>query len=499
MNRQRARPITRRNLIHNEEELMIYSVGIDVHKGRHRVYCLDEKAQVCDNFSFQTTPEELTTLGQRIFRDGSSPIVVFEPAGLSWLMVAAYLKAQHPGCRLVKAKGQKVAALRRYLRSSAKSDRIDALTLAKMPFIDPERLDELYLAPAETHALLRLTRQRKRLEDQITSHKKRIGSIVDGYLPGVRQAFSHCWSIQARAFFHSRINLFKVIREGEEALCHFLIQAKPRDKAGKAEGRLVYRACQNALAVVELCQSAGSLDDEFYMDLQDEIDRELRLMEAAEAEIEALDRRIEELYRRLHPSDNLRTIPGVGEHTAPVFVACIGDPARFPSQSAFANWTGVVPGAKQSSETESKGLRMTKAGPAIMKWALYQVGQIGRQWDPQLAAVYYRQMVYHGKNHKQAMGAVMSHIGARVFTVLREDRPYELRDTEGKPISTMAARALILARYQVPGEIRKERRRSKGKKASTTVARKREGMLVSSVRETARAPQAVVTKSSPGT
>jgi hypothetical protein len=50
----------------------------------------------------------------------------------------------------------------------------------------------------------------------------------------------------------------------------------------------------------------------------------------------------------------------------------------------------VVPVAKQSSETESKDLKMTKAGPAIMKWVLYQAGQIGRQRDPQLAAVYYR-------------------------------------------------------------------------------------------------------------
>jgi len=220
----------------------------------------------------------------------------------------------------------------------------------------------------------------------------------------------------------------------------------------------------------------------------DEIDRELRLMEAEKAEVDALDQRIEELYRKLHPSDNLRTIAGVGEHTAPVFVANIGDPTRFPGQSTFANWTGVVPGAKQSSETESKGLRMTKAGPATMKWALYQAGQIGRQWDPQLALVYYRQMVYHGKNHKQAMGAVMSHMGARVFTVLREDRPYELRDTEGKPISKMAARALILTKYQVPEDIRQERRRSKGRKASTPGAQKEERMVAGRMYEAARAP-----------
>ena len=75
-------------------------------------------------------------------------------------MVAAYLRSRRPECRLVKAKGQKVAALRRYLRTSAKSDRIDALTLAKMPFIDPERLDELYLAPERYAERLEWHRER---------------------------------------------------------------------------------------------------------------------------------------------------------------------------------------------------------------------------------------------------------------------------------------------------------------------------------------------------
>jgi hypothetical protein len=60
---------------------MIYSVSIDLHKGRHRVYCLDEKAQTCGAFSFYTTPEGLATLEQRISHDCSNPIVVFELPG----------------------------------------------------------------------------------------------------------------------------------------------------------------------------------------------------------------------------------------------------------------------------------------------------------------------------------------------------------------------------------------------------------------------------------
>jgi len=202
-----------------------------------------------------------------------------------------------------------------------------------------------------------------------------------------------------------------------------------------------------------------------------------------------------ELYRKLHPSDNLTSIPGVGEHTALIFLSAVGDPARFHSQSAFANWEGVVPGARQSSDAEVKRLRMTKVGPSIMRIALYQAGDVGRRWDLQLAAVYYREMIYHGKNHRQAMGAVMSHLGARVFTVLKQDRPYELRDTEGNLISKNGARRLILDKYRVPDEIRRERQRHNPKAINVLGAsRKDREMATYRANEAAKAPQPVKVK-----
>jgi transposase len=230
---------------------MIKSVGIDLAGiGEHKVRCLDERAQMCDGFSFETTTAGLAKLEERVFGNGANSVIIFEPTGLAWLPVAVYIKARHPDSRLVRVQAQKVVALRKYLNRSSKSDKIDSLTLAKMPFIDPEQL-----------------------------------------------------------------------------------------------------------------------------------------------------------YLEIHPSDNLRTIPGVGDHTAPIFLATIGDPARFRSQSSFANYCGIVPGASQSAGSEAKGLRMTKAGPAIMRWALFQAGGIGRAHDPQLACIYYREMVHNGKNHTQAIGA----------------------------------------------------------------------------------------------
>jgi hypothetical protein len=324
------------------------------------------------------------------------------------------------------------------------------------------------------------------------SRKVRIGVAMNGYLPGVRQAFTNEWSPQARAFLRSRLNPFAVVRDGERSLHTFLSQSAARGKVSKVESQLVFQACLNVVTLYEKSRQVETINEDFFIEFQEEVARELRLLEAEEAESEALAGHVEELYRKIHPSDNLRTIPGVGEHTAPVFLAAVGDPARFRNQSAFANWEGVVPGARQSSNVEAKGLRMTKAGPSIMRMALYQAGDIARRWDPQLAAVYYREMVDHGKNHKQAMGAVMSHLGARVLTVLKENRPYELKDVAGNPISWMEARKFILSRYKVPEEIRRERRRHNRRTDSTkTLVKEKREMATYRTNEAAKAPQPV--------
>jgi transposase len=389
----------------------------------------------------------------------------------------------------VRVQAQKVVALRKYINRSSKSDKIDSLTLAKMPFIDPEKLEEIYFPPAKLYAIQRLARQRKRLESEIAGRKKRIGSIIDGYLPGIRGAFSDPWSAHTRAFIRSRLNPLAAIRYGEKALHSFLAKARKHSKLDPfAESHAVYLACKELATLYLASSSVGMVDNDFFKTLQDEVARELRLMELEEAESAAIAKRIEKLYQELHPSDNLRTIPGVGPHTAPIFLATVGDPSRFRSQSSFANYCGIVPGANQSSNSESKGLSMTKAGPAIMRWALFQAGYIGRNHDPQLACVYYREMVHNGKNHMQAMGAVMSHLSARVLAVLRENKPYQIQDIDGRSVSHEEAKKLVLAKYQVPEEIRRERRRRQP--IGNPGLRKKMGeMLVPRIHEAAVAPQ----------
>jgi len=97
------------------------------------------------------------------------------------------------------------------------------------------------------------------------------------------------------------------------------------------------------------------------------------------------------------------------------------------------------------------------------------------------------------------MGAVMSHIGARILAVLQENRPYELRDIQGNPITWEKARKLALMNYQVPEEIKRARRRRRtvGNNPAKS-QRKRREMAVHSTHEATEAPQPIVTTSSPG-
>jgi hypothetical protein len=94
-----------------------------------------------------------------------------------------------------------------------------------------------------------------------------------------------------------------------------------------------------------------------------------------------------------------------------------------------------VPDSRQSADTEAKGLHITQAGPNLIRQYAYLDAETARQWDPQLAALYYDQMVHKGKHHRQALCAVATHLLDRVLIVLREDRAYELRDVDGTPVT----------------------------------------------------------------
>jgi hypothetical protein len=194
-----------------------------------------------------------------------------------------------------------------------------------------------------------------------------------------------------------------------------------------------------------------------YQRLQDFLVREQNRLETMEAQKRFLQTKvIRRLYRQVYPQRYLESIPGVGQDSAAVYFAFIGDIQRFPSINSFLGWSGMIPFSSQSGEGQAKGLHITQAGPDLVKRTAFMDATIARLYDPQIAAVYHDQMMHKGKHYLQAICACATHLLTRVFVVLRDNRPLELRDIDGTPLDKRLARAICIERYQVPDEVRRQ-------------------------------------------
>ena len=81
-----------------------------------------------------------------------------------------------------------------------------------------------------------------------------------------------------------------------------------------------------------------------------------------------------------------RTLPGVGEFTALVMLAEIGDITRFGSARKLASWAGLTPTVRGSDLTVRHG-HISKQGSAWLRWVLNQAAQTAKR-SPEFAATY---------------------------------------------------------------------------------------------------------------
>lgn len=448
------------------------TIGIDLGiKGAHKAVMADEHGRfVSPVLKFPTTPEALRHLlaeAQQGNPDGKLQAVL-EPTGMAWFPVAVFLI--RAGVKVFLVNSQQVADLRRYYQKHAKSDRIDSRVLAKLPLVNPEHLHALQLPGAVGLACQRGCKELERLTKQIVAAKNRLIALDRFAWPGLEaEVFGDVFSPPGRWFRQHWYDPQQVSRAGEAGLrtAWSASQIDPPDP-----GDWVTSLVQLATQVLDLY---GNLAQELdFTQLQAEAGREQALLSFLEEQHHQLQlQTVRPLYRQLHPSRHLETIPGVGQDGACVYAAFIGHPERFASMRAHRSWSGMVPNSKQSATRQASGLKITQAGPRLIKKFSFLDAETARQRDPQIAALYYDQMVNKGKHHTQAICTCATHLLDRVLLVLREDRAYELRDVEGQPVTKEQALALIQTRYQVPAEVRARNRKSVRREKRDQLAEKK--------------------------
>ncbi len=147
----------------------------------------------------------------------------------------------------------------------------------------------------------------------------------------------------------------------------------------------------------------------------------LQALDAMEAEIEQLNRRVEEEVGKRPAALRLQTHPGVGPVTALAMVLTLGPAKRFESGRKVGSYCGLIPSEHSSGGRQRLG-RISKQGSSLLRFLLVEAGQSAARHDAELGR-FYRRLAMR-KHRALAKVAVARKLAVRLYLMLREDWTY---------------------------------------------------------------------------
>ncbi len=464
------------------------NIGIDLAlTAKHRASVYDPQTQeyLDNSFSFSATFEGFNYLVEQVKKhipenEEVKLNFIMEPTSLAWMPLSCFLIAQ--GHSVYRITTQKSHDIRKLLNRHASTDRVDAKGLAKAPEIDKKGIYELYLPSTDLGTLTRKCKQLAKLEKVVGSYKSRIQSFFSMLNPTALDAFGeNKFTVAGRTFFKYFSNPFKIQNMGKEAFFKDF-QEKSKKKIEEKILEHIYEASISIYKIYEPLHAKDMMPCSF-VEMEDEIQREIRLMEILEEEIKCIQENIKKYYKKLDPTGILQTIQGLGKRITPAVMGLSGDIRRFSNIRKYRKFYGFIPRKKQSGKKEKKGQKICKAAQSLLKSYVYMAAETARRWDPEFAS-FYNRLRKKGMIHMEAICALGNKMAGRIYAVLKrlqtgdnknfDDLEYKLRDLNGNIISKKEARRIVLEKFPSKAEREKLSRRNKIKKKITANKNKRE-------------------------
>jgi len=434
-------------------------VGIDLGiASAHTVRVLDGEGTMVAKRKAVPTMEslrEIETVALAGAAAGTRLEVVMEPTGPAWLPIAVFFTAR--GHLVYRVSSVKAADLRRFLSRHTKTNGIDADTLARLPLFHPAGVVPLELPNAERAALDRRVRATDRLTRAVAQHKVRVKDLVRQLLP-MTPLTGEVGVADLAVLERTGGDPNALVKLGEKRLTALIAKAS-HNHQGAERAQQWLDAAKASLALYADHPAVA------FSDLAAEVNTEVRLLRAAQSELTVHADERERCYRWVDPLGLARTVPGLAEVGGPALVACMGDPHRFARGKQFRKFTGLVPKASETGDTDRKGQPMSKAGSSLLRTTMVRAADHARKQDPQLARIYYVQMVERGKGHLGALCVVAASLAERAWAVMHRQMPYVICDTDGRPVNPQEAKTIIAEHWTVPTETRARRRHKKAGKA----------------------------------
>lgn len=435
-------------------------LGIDVAcRADHQASLADERGEfVWSGWRFKTTPADLERLWAKL-PAGAEVVAVMEPTRNAWVPLAAWLQAR--GARVILVPPEQSADLRDYYNKHTKTDRLDSRVLARLPLLHPEGLRAIDgLGPAEP--LRRAVRHRTSLVERRVRAAQRLDALLELAGPAWADALgAGGYTKTALAVLERYADPQALKKLGRKRLAALVIRTS-RGAFREAKADELLAAADETMAL----WSAGGLD---FAELADDVAVEVRHISSLSTEIDTIEDRIAALYDNADPAGIVASTPGVGLTLAAGILGRTGDLNRFDNLAGIRAFTGLVPKIDQSGVSDGRG-GLKKTGDPGLRQTLFLAADHARKVDPTLAARYHRLVVHTGKHHVSATCTIAAVLMTRIAACWRNGQRWELRDTDGTPITEAEGRAICAERYKIDPAVRAARRRTNSAKQLKTRA-----------------------------
>lgn len=340
-------------------------VGVDIAKNYQWARFVDFRGIEHDHaLKFKNSKGGFETILARIREickkeNFAKAVVGMEPTGHYWKAFANWLEKQE-GIQAVLVNPYATKQAKELDdNSQTKSDKKDALTIAKL--VKDGRYFELYL-PHDIYAQLRgLSTTRTGLNKRKNAIKNTITAVMDEYFPEYEEVFK-C-PLSGKASRH----ILKT--------CPF-----PKSILGLGEDGVtdeIKRSVKKTVGRKKAVQLVESAKDSIGVDYGEEAARlKLRLMleelELLEKQTEELERQMEDTLRQTDYADFLLSIKGIGIVTLATCLGELGDPTRFDDPRQMSRMAGYNL-VEDSSGKNKSGTKISKRGRKNLRSVLYQM------------------------------------------------------------------------------------------------------------------------------
>lgn len=388
---------------------MLYSVGIDIGKREHHLVILDDTGQrVGKPQTIANTRSGFDALLQTLRALDGSVQLALEATGPYWLALYEYLT--HAAFQVAVFNPLQVHAYRKTGVRRTKTDRMDAFWIA-----DLLRIGGAARTAQPDQAILQLrelARFRWQLIDQIGDNKRKVLNVLDRVFPEYETLFSDVFLSSSRALLKQAVNAdeFAAFDLGELTA---LLRTHSRGRFGLAHAQKIVDTAKTSIGISFLADAA-----------QLEVACLVAQIKFLQTQVEQVDAALAELLT--HVPQHLTTIPGLGPVTAATVLGEIGDVTRFATLEKVVAYAGIDATVHQSGQFNATQMHMSKRGSPYLRRALWLSAFVSSQHDAELQAYYERKRA-EGKHHNTVIGAICRKLLARIFVVLKEQRPYEVR------------------------------------------------------------------------